>query len=204
MRLLRSLLPVTIIFMLSCSNNREKGKISIKDGKGNTTATFDVKSIEEIAKIAEKSEDKVEELKKLTPLSTDQLKAMMPEELMGIKKTSFSADSYSGASSSTATYKSDDGKELKLLIYDCAGEAGAGIYAVRYMTMWNIQHEDDHGYQKTVDFNGQKAVENYVKSSDEYSLAFLSNDRFLVTVAGVKTGLDLVKQAANSLTLKIN
>ena len=204
MRLLRSLLPVTIIFMLSCSNNRDKGKISIKDGKGNTTATFDVKSIEELTKVAEKSGDKAEELKKLTPLSTDQLKAMMPEELMGIKKTSFSADSYSGASSSTATYKSDDGKELKLIIYDCAGEAGAGIYAVRYMTMWNIQHEDDHGYQKTVDFNGQKAVENYVKSSDEYSLAFLSNDRFLVTVAGVKTGLDLVKQAANSLTLKIN
>ena len=204
MRLLRSFLPVIIIFMLSCSNNRDKGKISIKDGKGNTTATFDVKSIEELAKVAEKSEDKAEELKKLTPLSTDQLKAMMPEELMGIKKTSSSADSYSGAASSTATYKSDDGKELKLIIYDCAGEAGAGIYAIRYMTMWNIQHEDDLGYQKTVDFNGQKAVENYVKSNDEYSLAFLSNDRFLVTVAGVKTGLDLVKQAANSLTLKIN
>lgn len=65
--------------------------------------------------------DKAEELK-LTPLSTDQLKAMMPEELMGIKKTSFTADSYSGASSSTATYKSDDGKELKLIIYDCAGK----------------------------------------------------------------------------------
>jgi hypothetical protein len=204
MRLLRSLLPVSIILMLSCSNNREKGKISIKDEKGKATATFDVKSIEELVKVAEKSGDKAEELKKLTPLSTDQLKAMMPEELMGIKKTSFSADSYSGASSSTATYKSDDGKELKLIIYDCAGEAGAGIYAIRYMTMWNIEHEDDHGYQKTVDFNGQKAVENYVKSSDEYSIAFLSNDRFLVTVAGVKTGLNFVKQAANSLNLKIN
>src|SRR5688572_10673142 len=185
MRLLRSLLPVTIIFMLSCSNNREKGKISIKDEKGKTTATFDVKSIEELVKVAEKSGDKAEELKKLTPLSTDQLKSMMPEEFMGIKKTSFSADSYSGASSSTANYKSADGKELKLIIYDCAGQAGAGIYAIRYMTMWNIQHVDDRGYQKTVDFNGQKAVENYVKSSDEYSLAFLSNDRFLVTIAGV-------------------
>ena len=203
MRLLRSLLPVAIIFMVSCANNRDKGKISIKDEKGKT-ATFDVKSIEELAKVAENSMDKAEELKKLTPLSTDQLKAMMPDELMGIKKTSFTADSYSGASSSTATYKSDDGKELKLIIYDCAGEAGAGIYAIRYMTMWNIQHEDDHGYQKTVDFNGQKAIENYVKSNDQYSLAFLHNDRLLVTVEGEKTGLDLVKQAANSLNLKIN
>jgi len=204
MRLLRSFLPVAIFLMISCTNNRDKGKISIKDGKGNTTATFDLKSIEEIAKAVEKSEDKAEELKKLTPLSTDQLKAMMPEELMGIKKTSFSADSNSGASSSTATYKSDDGKELKLIIFDCAGEAGAGIYSLRYMTLWNIQHEDDHGYQKTVDFNGQKAVENYVKSNDKYSLGFLYNDRLLVTVEGEKTGLDLVKQAANSLNLKIN
>lgn len=204
MRLLRSLLAVAIIFLVSCANNRDKGKISIKDEKGKTTATFDVKSIEELAKAAEKSGDKAEELKKLTPLSTDQLKAMMPEELMGIKRTSFSADSYSGASSSSATYKSDDGKELKLIIYDCAGEAGAGIYAIRYMSMWNIQHEDDHGYQKTVDFNGQKAIENYVKSNDQYSLAILYNDRLLVTVEGEKTGLDLVKQAANSLNLKIN
>ena len=204
MRLLRSLLPVTIICMLSCSNNREKGKISIKDEKGKTTATFDVKSIEEIAKAAENSEDKVEELKKLTPLTSDQLKTMMPEELMGIKRTSVGASSISGASSGTALYKSEDGKELKLIIYDCAGEAGAGIYSLRYLTLWSIQYEDENGYQKTVDFNGQKAIENYVKAREEYSIAFLSNDRFLVTVEGDKTGLDMVKQAANSLNLKVN
>lgn len=204
MRLLRSLLPVTIIFMLSCSNNREKGKISIKDEKGKTTATFDLKSIEEIAKAAEKSEDKAEELKKLTPLTSDQLKAMMPEELMGIKRTGVGASSISGASSGTASYKSEDGKELRLIIYDCAGEAGAGIYSLRYLTLWSIQFEDENGYQKTVDFNGQKAIENYVKAREEYSIAFLSNDRFLVTVEGDKTGLDMVKQAANSLNLKVN
>lgn len=204
MRLLRSLLPVTIIFMLSCSNNREKGKISIKDEKGKTTATFDLKSIEEIAKAAEKSEDKAEELKKLTPLTSDQLKAMMPEELMGIKRTGVGASSISGASSGTASYKSEDGKELRLIIYDCAGEAGAGIYSLRYLTLWSIQYEDENGYQKTVDFNGQKAIENYVKAREEYSIAFLSNDRFLVTVEGDKTGLDMVKQAANSLNLKVN
>lgn len=204
MRLLRSILPVTIILMVSCNNNKEKGKISIKEGKGNTTATFDVKSIEEIAKAAETSEDKIEELKKLTPLTDDQLKAMMPEELMGIKRTSVGASSISGTTSGTALYKSEDGKELKLIIYDCAGEAGAGIYSLRYLTSWNIQYEDENGYQKTIDINGQKAIENYVKSREEYSITFLSKDRFLVTVEGDKTDLDMVKQAANSLNLKVN
>jgi len=204
MRLLRSLLPVTIILMLSCSNNREKGKISIKDEKGKTTATFDIKNIEELTKVAEKSGDKAEELKKLTPLSTDQLKAMMPEELMGMKRTGVGASSYSGTASGTASYKSEDGKELKVIIYDLAGEAGSSIYSIRYSLLWNYEHEDEFGYQKTEDFNGQKAILNYVKSRDEYSLTFLSNDRLLVTVEGDKTGLDLVKQAANSLNLKIN
>lgn len=204
MRLLRSILPVTIILMVSCNNNKEKGKISIKEGKGNTTATFDVKSIEEIAKAAETSEDKIEELKKLTPLTDDQLKAMMPEELMGIKRTSVGASSISGTTSGTALYKSEDGKELKLIIYDCAGEAGAGIYSLRHLTSWNIQYEDENGYQKTIDINGQKAIENYVKSREEYSITFLSKDRFLVTVEGDKTGLDMVKQAANGLNLKVN
>ena len=203
MRLLRSLLTIIIIFLLACNNSREK-KISLKDDKGISKATIDLKGLEELTKIAEESENITEKLKKLTPLTTDQLKVMMPEELMGMQRTGFNASSYSGVASGTASYKSDDGKELKLIIHDCAGEAGAGIYSLRYLTLWNIQHEDEHGYQKTVDFNGQKAVENYVKSREEYSIAFLSNDRLLVTVEGDKTGLDMVKQAANSLNLKVN
>jgi hypothetical protein len=109
-----------------------------------------------------------------------------------------------GAATCNANYKSEDGKELKVSIFDCAGEAGAGIYSLRYWTLWNFQQEDDNGYQKTVDFNGSKAIEKYRKSNEEYGLTYMSGDRFLVTIEGENTGLDLVKDAAKNLNVKAN
>lgn len=201
MRLLRFILPFLIVGLVACSN--DGGKIRVKDEKNGTAATIDINSLKDIAKATESSGDKAEELKKLTPLSPDQLKALMPEEFMGMKRTDFSANSFSGASSCNATYAGDDGKTIKFQVFDCAGEAGAGIYTLRYWSLWNFQHEDENGYQKTVDFKGQNAIEKYNKSSDEYSITFMSGDRLLVTVEGEKTGLDVVKQAANNLNLDI-
>lgn len=201
MRLLRSLLFVSAIWLLACNSNRDKITIKGKDGN---KATIDLKGVQEMAKAAENSQDKAEELKKLTPLTLDQLKALIPEEFMGMKRSSFSANSMMGAAFCEARYKGEEGKEIKLGIYDCAGEAGAGIYSLRYWTLMNFQQEDDNGYQKTVDFNGQKAVEKYQKYNDEYGLTYMASDRFLVNVEGEKIGLDAVKQAANSLNLKVN
>jgi hypothetical protein len=185
-------------FILLACNNRKKGDITIK-GKDGEKVTINTN---ELAKKAEETNNKAEELKKLTPLSLDQLKALVPEEFMGMKRDSYSANSMMGAATCNATYKSEDGKELKVTIFDCAGEAGSGIYSLRYWTMWNFQQEDDNGYQKTVDFNGTKAIEKYQKYNEEYGLTYMSGDRFLVTLEGEKTGLDFVKNAAKNLSIK--
>lgn len=200
MRILLTILIGTVL-IYSCNSNKDK--ITVKDADG-TETTVDMGSLKDIAKAMEESQDKSEELKKLTPLSVDQLKAMLPDEIMGMKRSRFSANSMMGAANATATYKSEDGKELKLNIFDCAGEAGAGIYSLRYWTLMNFESEDDNGYQKTVDFKGQKAVESYKKYNEEYGITYMANDRFLVSVEGEKTGLDVVKQVAGGLSLNAN
>jgi hypothetical protein len=63
----------------------------------------------------------------------------------------------------------------------------------------SYQSENENGYTKTVDFAGHKAVETYQKNSDEYSLTYVASDRMLVAIYGEKTGLDGVKQAAESI-----
>jgi hypothetical protein len=183
----------------ACNNNKKPSEVTItsEDGKEKVTVDPNMGS-----KTAEAMTEKIEELKKLTPLSLDELKAMIPEEFMGMKRSSFNANSMMGAGTCNATYKSDDGKELKVTIIDCAGEAGAGIYSLRYWTMWNFQQEDDNGYQKTIDFNGGKAIEKYSKYNDEYGLTYVANDRLLVALEGEKMGLDGVKDAAKTLSLK--
>ena len=186
--------------IVACKNKTKTMTVTSEDGK--SKVSVDVNSA---AAVSDDMQKKVEELKKLTPLTTDQLKAMLPEQIMGMKRSNFSANSMMGYATAEATYKNEnDDKEIELNIFDCAGEAGAGIYSLSYWTKMSMQSESDNGYTKTVDFDGDKAVETYEKGSDRYELTRFVSDRLLVTVKGEKTGLDAVKQTAQSLNLKVN
>jgi len=199
-RVFISLLAICIV-LAACKSRNDK--ITIKDEKGNK-ATIDVSSINEAAKKLEENADEAEKLKKLTPLSIDQVKALIPNELLGMPRSSFSANSSMGVSVGKGTYKGDGDKELGLEIIDCAGEMGASWYTMRYFSLWNFQQEDDNGYQKTIDFNGGKAIEKYTKANDRYELTYFGNDRFIVNIDGEKVGLDAIKQVASNLSLKTN
>ena len=193
MRLLRIpiILAATLIF--ACNSNRDK--LTVKSDKG--SLTVDTKSI---VAAAEQANDKNEALKKLTPLTVDQLKALVPEEFMGMKRTRFNAHSQMGFGMVSADYKTegDNPKELQVQVMDCAGEAGYGYFSMSFL-MWSFEEQTDDGYQKTIQFNGEKAIEKYSKSSDQYTLTYPSNDRFLVVLEGRHMSLDEVKQAANNL-----
>ena len=49
---------------------------------------------------------------------------------------------------------------------------------------------------------GGKAVEDYKKYNNSYSLTFTANDRLLVTLQGRNVSLDQLKEAAKALNLK--
>ncbi len=191
MKSLTSLALAAVILIAACNNNKPK--------ENNTTTNIPTTTTtqpgNDMAKL-------MEELKKKPALSTDQLKALLPEELAGMKRASFSTNSMLGYGIGEATYKSDDGKEMRLTIYDCVGEAGVGWYNMMYWGM-NMESQDDNGYKKTVTLNGNKAIESYEKNQDSYSLMFPSSNRLLVNLEGDKTGLDAVQQAAQSLNLKV-
>ena len=102
-------------------------------------------------------------MKKLTPMTLDQIKAMLPAELLGMKRSSFNANAMMGFTSADADYKKDDTTNLKLTGMDCTGEAGSSFYALNYLTKMTMESENDQGYTKTVDFMVGKAVEDYKK-----------------------------------------
>jgi hypothetical protein len=194
------LLLVAAVFLISCRGKSKGVTLTSEDGKDKVTV-----DVSQVASATDDIQKKMEELKKLAPLTTDQLKGMLPEEIMGLKRTNFSANSMMGFGSAEATYRNEgDEKEVRLSILDCAGEAGAGIYSLNYWTKMSMQSENDNGYSKTIDFNGGRAVESYQKSNDEYELTFVGSDRLLVSVKGEKIGLDAVKQVAKGLNLKAN
>jgi hypothetical protein len=188
-----------VFLITSCKG--PKDKLTIKDENGNKVASV---SVNEATKKMEETANKAEELKKLPPLSIDQVKALIPNELLGMPRTSFDANSAAGYATAKGTYKGDGDKELNIEIIDCAGEMGSLIYNTRFFAFWNYQHEDDNGYEKTTDFNGGKAVEKYTKSSERYELTSFSNDRFIVHVEGEKVPLDDIKKVTKDLNLKVN
>ena len=198
MRTFYSLLLGAFLFS-ACKNNKQFTQ-TVKNEDGTTTTT--TVDMEGLTSNAEEIEKKMEDLKKLTPLTLDQLKAMLPEEMNGIQRSSFNANSTMGFAIAEAEYQKDDNTDLKLVIYDCAGEAGAGIFGLAYWTKMNMQSESSDGYVKTVEFNGSKAVETYEKGNNEAALTYVVNDRLLVVVTGRNMDNNAVRHAAQNLKLK--
>jgi hypothetical protein len=192
---------VAASLLTACNSNKSK-EPATSDETSKDKST-EVTSDNAVQNTADEVQKRLEEMRKLPALSTDQIKAMLPEELAGMKRSSFSANSMMGYGIGEAKYKSDDGKEMRLVVYDCVGEAGVGWYNMMYWGM-NMESQDENGYKKTITFNGGKAIESYEKNRDQYSLMFASGNRLLVNLEGEKTGLDAVKQAAGSLNLKTN
>lgn len=192
------LLSITICLLTACNNNAKPGiTVTSKDGKTKTTVATN-----DLVQVSEAFQKKTEELQKLSPYTLDQMKALIPDELVGAKRSKFSANSVMGAAYAEGEYPLNDSTEVELKIFDCAGQAGAGIYSMQYLGMMNFQSESDDEYTKTIDYKGNKAVEHVDKKNNRASLTYVAGDRLLVTLEGRNTHVDLLKQAAGSLNLK--
>ena len=184
--------------VLACNNNNKPG-VTITSEDGKTKATVNTN---ELAAASDAFQKKTEELQKLSPYTLDQIKAMLPEELAGAKRSKFSANSAMGTAFAEADYRLNDSTDLELKIFDCAGQAGAGIYSMQYLGMMNFQSESDDEYTKSIDFKSGRAIEHLNKRNNRATLTYLSGDRLLVTLEGKNTGVDLLKKVAGDLNLK--
>lgn len=200
MRRLCSFLLVAIM-VAACNSNKKPAEMTITSEDGKEKVSIDVNQAQ---KASEQMQKMSEELQKLPQLSLDQLKALIPEELMGVKRKSFNATAAMGAGLASGEYEINDSTNVKLNIYDCAGPAGAGIYSMQYLGMMNIQSESDDEYTKSIDFMGGKAYEHCEKSSNDCTLTWFASNRLLVSLEGRHTGIDALKQTAQGLNLKTN
>jgi hypothetical protein len=192
------LFSAAVCLLTACNNNKKPG-VTVTSEDGKTTTTI---SSTDLAQVSDAFQKKTEELQKLSPYTLDQVKALLPEELAGSKRSKFSANSAMGTAYAEGEYAINDSTEVELKIFDCAGQAGAGIYSMQYLGMMNFQSESDDEYTKTIEFKGSKAVEHLDKRNNRSTLTYLAGDRLLVTLEGRNTGIDLLKQAAGGLNLK--
>lgn len=194
-----SLLFLAGAFLAACSNNKSKETVTIPSEDGKESISVNVKEMQDAAQNMEKMK---EDLGKLTPLSLEELKKLIPEVLMGGKRTRYDVSSSAGAGMATGEYEINDSISVSLHIYDCAGPGGAGIYSMQYLGMLNLQQESDEEYTKTVEINGNKGFEHCEKATNDCSISFFTGGRFLVSLEGNHVGAPALKQAAGELKVK--
>ena len=198
---MKKILPAVIaaIILIACNNNKTKNTATFTSEDGKEQVTVDMNEMKNAAQDMEKMKA---ELSTLTPLTTGQLTALVPEKLMGADRKDLDVTAAMGASVASAIYKINDSTDIKLNIFDCAGPGGAGIYSMQYLGMFNVQQDDEDEYTKTIDFNGGKAFENCKKTRNECTLTYFSGGRFLITLEGGNVGIEGLKQAAKGLDIK--
>lgn len=199
------LLPALASFFLlsSCGNDAKVKSVQQNEDGSTTTTTVDMENLQKMSDGADEMTKKVEELKKLAPLSLDQLKSLLPEELNGMKRTNYNTQNTMGYAVAQGEYQGEGDKNLSVVIYDCAGEAGSGMYSITYWGAMNFQQDSEKEYTKTIDFNGAKAIENYKKDANISTLTYVGHDRLVVVLTGNKMEPSAVKDAAKQLELKL-
>eukprot|EP01132_Coremiostelium_polycephalum_P009868 gene9868-12102_t len=144
------------LLMLSCGNAKKEEKSDQSSGGGIVEG---VSNLNKMAKSADKMKDLSEALKKLTPLTNDELKAVIPETLNGLKRKSFSAGGYgmAGMSAIQAEYGDD-----------------------------NKNSESNGTKSKTTEINGLRAITEDTKSGESISssIKYLYKDRYSIGLDG--------------------
>ena len=179
------ILSVSLLVMASCSKEKESEKESTSIGD-----VFNgVKTMNTLSNSMEDIQKNTERLQKLTPMSNDELKAVLPETLLGLPRVSFSVgdNSMMKISSADAEYKDENNKNIKLKVLDGAGETGSAMISILMMGLTsNSEKTTQDGFEKMGDFNGTKAQikETNRESGVDSEINYILKDRYMITIEG--------------------
>lgn len=203
MKRITYLLFAAIIILVACNNKKTISSAENPENKESGSVNDMIKeNMEKMPASGDDMQGKIEALQKLPPLSMEELKKVLPDELFGVKKSNYSATTMAGIGQVTASYKLSDNSNIKISVFDCAGPLGVGMYSARFMTQYNFEQEDENGYTKSTTFEGYKAIEEYKKHNNEYQITYFAGERYMVTLEGENTTMDQLKTASQSISLK--
>jgi len=175
---------LAVFVFTSCENPVSKKIKETKENVSNAT-----KAVKEMSDLQED----IEELQQVEPLTNDQMKEWLPEDINGMKRIAYKAGqmSYMKIANIEATYANEDkSKKFKIEVIDGAGQIGAAATAgMRMMFSQDFEEEDEYKSRRTTKKNGVKAIEEYRKNDNNSTIEFMHDDRFYMKATG--TGMDL-------------
>ncbi len=183
-----------ITTFIACENPVTKKIKETKENVSNTT-----KAVKELNKM----QDDIKELQKEEPLTNEELKEWLPDEVDGMKRISFKAGQMGMVqiASIEATYANEDkSKKFKIEVIDGAGQMGAAATAgMRMLFSQEFEEENEYKIRRTVKKNGVKAVEEYRKDNGRSTIEFMEEGRFYIKATGTNMDVDETWDAIGEL-----
>ena len=197
------LVSSVLLLLTNCGKDpkKDENSNSISDAIGG------MKNINNLSNSMEDITKRAEELKKLTPLTNDELKAVIPESVLGLKRTSISVgdNMMMKISSAEAEYKDDENKKIKISITDGAGETGSAMITMLMMGFsTNSEKTTETSSEKMGEFNGVKASVKDNKDGEnvDSEIQYILKDRYLISIDGdgytsedLKKVMDMIKDS---------
>ena len=165
-----------------------------------------VSNTQEAVKEMNNMQDDIKELQKETPLTNDELKEWLPDEVNGMKRIAYKAGqgSFMQIAMIEATYANEDkSKKFKIEVMDGAGEIGATATAgMRILFSQDFEEEDEYKTRRTVNKDGMKAIEEYRKNNNRSSIQFFKDNRFYMNATGTNMDIDETWDAIDELDME--
>ncbi|HHX32484.1 MAG TPA: hypothetical protein GX712_07830 [Bacteroidales bacterium] len=192
--------------LISCGGNKSSEGDN-GDSMSISEAVGGLKNLNKVGEAAKDWEKVQERLAVETPRTNDEIKAMFPEEVGGMKRSSFTVGEAQmmGVNSGQATYSDDGGKSVSVSIMDGAGETGASMVAMYAITLaMETEQQTESGYTKTTKFNGSRATvsENTYDDWVNSEITTLVSDRYIVSLKGSDLSLNELEKVYSEIDLK--
>lgn len=190
-----AILVLALFALSACKDNPVTKKV--KETRQN------VKNTKEAVKEMNDIQKDIQELQETEPLTNEELKDWLPDEVMGMQRTGFKAGQMGvmNISSIEGTYSNEDkSKKFKVELIDGAGPMGATATAgMRMLFSQEFEEEDEYKTRRTVTKNGVKAVEEYRKNNNRSTIEFMQDERFYIKATGTNMDLDETWDAIDDL-----
>lgn len=198
-------LAVAMVAFSGCGKSKEEKMAEQAAKQMEEAAKKMTENADDMTKAMEKMGEAFTGGESVEPVSFKDLKALLPEKLSGMERTSATGEKTSAmgikVSEATGEYQSDDGSMIEIKITDMGSMSGLAAMAAYAWTMTEFERESDSGYERTTKISGYRAFEEY-NSQDRYGkFQILIGDRFIVEIEGNGIEMDALRDAVKKIDL---
>lgn len=185
MRFIYLLCVTALVFSSSCSDQNKS--ISVQENNDTTGLAI--------------SNEVENNFSNITPYTEKEIAALLPAQLEGGQLSEPDAGKIMGTHYAKGLYTINDSTSVELSLFDCAGSSGAGFYQFQFVNMLTTAPESEDVEKNTIDFKGQKAIQQLDNNSYRSTFMYPSG-RLLVTLESEALDTEGLKKIAEKLSFE--